>query len=248
MSTTFDFIVEDFLADLEAITDLVELVAREGRSSKSRIASINSATLLLAATFEEFIRDMGRQFAREFVSRTERVTDLPPKLTATVWKQALNEIARVKIELAATTPPLLHIATEARFEFESICKFFEGDTSQDIYKHVAHNQNNMKSDKINSIFKVFNIKNICSNISSRDLIKLHFCEQDAKKSHLKFINGIDRFMEKRNGIAHSLNPGSSAGVESFIADIELLRVTAQALAEALPHDLPSTYTRRSIES
>ena len=68
METVFDVISDDFLSDLDAISDLIGLVANGGGSSKSRVASINSATLLLAATFEELIREMGRQFAREIVS------------------------------------------------------------------------------------------------------------------------------------------------------------------------------------
>lgn len=238
MATAFDAISDDFLADLVAISDLVELVAKGGGSSKSRIASINSATLLLAATFEEFVREMGRQYAREVVGLTPNVSDLPRKLTATAWKRSMEEMARAKIDTGGTAAPLLHIATEARAEFDAICKFLEGDTSQNIYRHIAHNENNMRPEQINAIFKVCDLKDICSKIAHIANLKEHFAENDSGKAHGKLIISINDFMEKRNGIAHNLNPGSSASTGNFLEDVKLLRAVALAMAACLPNCLP----------
>lgn len=238
MSTAFDVISDDFLSDLEAISDLVGLVANGGGSSKSRVASINSATLLLAATFEELVREMGRQYAREVVSRTANVADLPRKLTATAWKRALEDMARAKIDTGGTSTPLLHIATEARSEFDAICKFLEGDISQNIYKHIAHNENNMRPDQINAIFNVCDLNNICAKISENDILKIHLVEADSGQAHSKFKVALNDFMEKRNNIAHSLNPGSSASAEQFLDDVNLLRAVALAMAACLPDHLP----------
>lgn len=240
MPTAFDAISDDFLSDLEAISDLVRLVASGGGTSKSRVASINSATLLLAATFEEFVREMGRQFAREVVSRTANVADLPRKLTATAWKRALEDMARAKIDTGGTSTPLLHIAAEARSEFDAICKFIEGDISQNIYKHVVHNENNMRPDQINAIFKVSDLGNVCGKISESDFLKNYLAEDDSDRTHSKFIVALNDFMDKRNGIAHSLNPGSSASAEHFLNDVKLLRAVALAMASCLPGQLPQT--------
>jgi hypothetical protein len=238
MTTTFDIISEDFLADLDAIADLIGLVAIGGGSSRSRLASINSATLLLAATFEELVREMGRQFAREVVLRTENVVDLPRKLAATAWKRTLENMARAKIDTGGTTVPLFHIATEARSEFEAVCKFLEGDTSQNIYKYIAHNENNMRPEQINAIFKVCNLSNFCEKISGIDVLKLHLAEDDSGRAHGKFLVALNDFMEKRNAIAHRLNPGSSASAEQFLEDVNLLRAVALAMATCLPDHLP----------
>jgi hypothetical protein len=237
MSTAFDVISDDFLSDLEAISELIGLVANGGGSSKSRIASINSATLLLAATFEEFVREMGRQFAREVVSRTASVANLPRKLTATAWKRALEDMARAKIDTGGTSMPLLHITTEARSEFDAICKFLEGDTSQNIYKHIAYNENNMRPQQINAIFKVCDLGDICRKISDTDFMMTYLSEDDGGRAHSKFTIALNDFMEKRNGIAHSLNPGSSVGAEQFLDDVNLLRAVALAMAACLPNQL-----------
>ncbi|MED5544628.1 MAG: MAE_28990/MAE_18760 family HEPN-like nuclease [Pseudomonadota bacterium] len=238
MPTAFDAISDDFLSDLEAISELVRLVASGGGTSKSRVASVNSATLLLAATFEEFVREMGRQYAREVVSRTANVVDLPKKLTATAWKRALEHMARAKIDTGGTSTPLLHIASDARSELEAMCKFLEGDVSQNIYNHIAHNDNNMRPDQINAIFKVSDLSNICAKISDNNYIKSYVDELDGNQAHLKFKTALNDFMEKRNNIAHSLNPGSSASAEQFLDDVNLLRAVALAMAACLPNHLP----------
>ncbi|MEG4379181.1 MULTISPECIES: MAE_28990/MAE_18760 family HEPN-like nuclease [unclassified Microcoleus] len=238
MPTAFDVISEDFLSDLEAISDLVSLVANGGGSSKSRVASINSATLLLAATFEEFVRETGRQYAREVVCRTASVVDLPRRLTATAWKRALENMARARIDTGGTATPLLHIATDARSEFEAICKFLEGDISQNIYKHIAHNENNMRPDQINAIFKVSDLNNIFSKISDNDIVKVYLDELDSTKANLKLRIALNDFMDKRNDIAHNLNPGSSVSAEQLLYDVNLLRAVALAMAMCLPDHLP----------
>jgi hypothetical protein len=237
MATAFDAISDDFLSDIEALAELVGLVAVGGGSSKSRVSSINSATLLLAATFEELVREMGRQFARELVSRTDNVANLPRKLTATAWKRTLENMARAKIDTGGTSTPLLHISSESRSEFESICKFLEGDTSQDIYKHIAHNENNMRPDQINAIFKVCDLGNICGKIAQTDFMKGYLGEDDEGQAHFKFTVALNDFMEKRNGIAHSLNPGRSVSAERFLDDVNLFRAVALALAACLPDQL-----------
>jgi hypothetical protein len=238
MSTTFDVISDDFLADLDAISDLVSLVANGGGSSKSRVASINSATLLLAAAFEELIREMGRQFARDVVSRSANVSALPKKLTATAWKRALENMARAKIDSGGISVPLLHIAADARSEFDAICKFLEGDMSQNIYKHIAHNDNNMRPDQINMIFKVYDVSNVFGKLSNNELIKNHFSEDNAAGANEKLAVALNEFMEKRNSIAHSLNLASSASAGDFLEDVKLLRAIALALAACLPIHLP----------
>jgi hypothetical protein len=239
MTTVFEAISDDFLSDLEAISELVSLVERGGGSSKSRIASINSAILLLAATFEEFVREMGRQYAREFVSRVTDTRNLPRKLTATAWKRTLEELARAKIDTGGTPAPLLHIATGARSSFESICKFLEGDTSQDIYKSLIHNENNMRPEQINAIFKVCDLSNFCAKISELDYLKEYFDEEDENKVHGKLTVFINDFMEKRNNISHALNPRNSVSVDLFLKDIGFLKAVALSMARCLSEYSPS---------
>ena len=72
MATHFTVILDDFEEELEAIKILVQASAdpRLGKP-RTRVAGANAAVLLLAATFEEFVRQMARAFARAVVEACE---------------------------------------------------------------------------------------------------------------------------------------------------------------------------------
>lgn len=133
---------------------------------------------------------------------------------------------------------MLHISSEARLAFDSICRFLEGDTSQDIFKHIAHNENNMRPGQINALFKTCDLNDVCSKLAEHPVMKDHFGETEAGVTHGKFINNLNEFIEKRNAIAHSLNPGSSSSAEQFLTDVALLRAVSIAMASYLPNFLP----------
>jgi hypothetical protein len=44
---------------------------------------------------------------------------------------------------------------------------------------------------------------------------------------------LDEFMERRNGIAHALNPGSSTGADQIIKDLDMLDALAASLCLTL---------------
>ncbi|MFE8101455.1 HEPN domain-containing protein [Brenneria goodwinii] len=234
MATTFDVISEDFLKDLTAISDLVEAVRSVGASARARIASINSSTLLLAATFEEYVREMGRQYARELVLRVNDPQKLPRKLTATAWKRTLEQLARAKIDTGGTPLSLVHISSEARASFDSVWEFLGGDLTQDIYSSLIHNENNMRPGEINAVFSVCELKDICLKISSKQELKDHFNEDDERKVHGLFMTAINDFMEKRNDIAHALNVENSIGVDDFHKTLDLMKAFSSALSSYLP--------------
>lgn len=238
METIFSVIVDDFLADLNAISDLVAAVQSGGSSARSRLASVNSATLLLSATFEEFVREMGRQYAREVVRGLANVERLPRKLTATAWKRTLEDLARAKIDTGGTAQSLEGISRDARSKFDAVCGFLSGDMSQDVYGALVHNENNMRPRQLNEIFSICDLKNICEKFCEKTPIKDHFDEIDNGKVHGLFLVSLNDFMEKRNDIAHSLNPGSSSGPSQLLKEVDFFKATALSLAETLPEHLP----------
>ena len=66
------------------ITNAIPLSFSDGKQPpKLRIAAANSATLLVAATFEEFIREMAREYARAVVLGVEKFDKLPSDLVGT---------------------------------------------------------------------------------------------------------------------------------------------------------------------
>ena len=78
MTTELTLITEEFDSDLEAIRLLVNAFKNSPPISapKARIAAANSATLLLAATFEEFVREMARAYAKAVVTAAHSLEEL----------------------------------------------------------------------------------------------------------------------------------------------------------------------------
>lgn len=238
MTSSYDLIAEDFLADLAALSELVSAAHSGGTSPKTRIASVNSSTLLLAATFEEFVREMGRQFARDMVSRTADPRRLPKKLTATAWKRTLEHLARARIDTGGTPLSLDHISSDSRAKFDAVWAFLGGDVTQDIYSTLIHNENNMRPGEINAVFSVCDLQNICLKISGHERMKVCFGEEDGGRVHGKFLVWLNDFMETRNSIAHALNLGSSVGPDDFASWVRTFEAIAHALAGTLPNSLP----------
>jgi hypothetical protein len=94
----FELITEEFVNDLGAIRQWMTILSSIGYPARLRIASSNAATLLVAATFEEYIREMAREYARFVVTSSKSLDQLPSKLTATAWRRTLEKLARMKMD------------------------------------------------------------------------------------------------------------------------------------------------------
>ncbi len=61
MSTDFSVIVDEFESGLVRLEEIVGAGQTKQSSPKARVASIHAATLLLAAEFEESVRETARR-------------------------------------------------------------------------------------------------------------------------------------------------------------------------------------------
>lgn len=230
--TVFSVIKDDFLEELDSIEMLVNAFDQPGSVPKTRVASVNSSVLLLAATFEEFIREMAKEFARWVVSGAENVEALPPKLTETAWKRTLEGLARARLRINGTSV-LESLSRTSRTKFDAVCNFISGDLTQEVFDDLIHNENNMRTGELNSMFKVSGLNNVCTKICERDEVQHFFSETNAAIAHGLFINQNDEFFERRNAIAHSLNAGSSVAPDQVRKDIAFFRATGLSLCSLL---------------
>jgi hypothetical protein len=60
-----------------------------------------------------------------------------------------------------------------------------------------------------------------------------FGESEAGKAHGKLLSALEDFFERRNVIAHALNPGQSSGPDQIINDINMLSNFGMALCQTL---------------
>ena len=244
MSTHFSAITEEFDGDLDAIRLLVRVFDDSHKNPKARIAAANSATLLLAATFEEFVREMARAYARAVVNATQSFEDLPIRMVNTAWRRTMETLARSQIDYKKHPNVIL----ESQARFSAAYEFCKGDLTQDIYGDLIHNENNMRVGEINSLFRVSDLRDVCGQIANKKPLLENFDETKVDKTHGRLIESLETFFERRNGIAHSLNSASSSGPDQILKDIDMFDAFGKALCEtleALAPKSPAGLTRLS---
>lgn len=233
MASTYQIVAEDFFDELNALRLLVTNSNSSENGPRVRIAAANSATLLLAATFEEFVREMAREFARAVVASTPSFERLPSKMASTAWKRTMDGLSKIRFENDQAPVGQEGIFRAAHSRFSVIYEFCKGDLSQDIYRDLIHNENNMRPVELNGLFKLSGLGDICKKISDKVSILDVFGEVEPDKAHGKLISNLEGFFERRNAIAHALNPGQSSGSNQIMNDIDLFESFATALFQTL---------------
>ena len=239
MITVFQLITEEFLENTAAIRSLIVTLSDINRNPvKVRIAAANSATLLVSATFEEFIREMAREYAKTVVSRVCSVEDLPPKMVSVAWKRTMDGLSKIKFDGDMLKNNISNVFGVAQARFSVIHDFCRGDLSQDIYRDLIHNENNMRPNELNGLFKVSGLGDVCAKLSDKAPILQFFGEIEAGKTHGKLILHLEDFFERRNTIAHALNIGQSSSPDRIVTDLDMLESFAASLRETLDNLSP----------
>ena len=233
VASSFSVIVDDFDEELTSLGLLIEMGQARGVPRRTRVASINATTLMLAATFEEFIRQMAREKAIQVVNKARSVVDVPDRLLETAWKQTLAALARAKANGRSKREALRVSVTQARPKIDALCSFVEGDIKQDIYDHLIHNDYNMRPDEINKMFKISGQRSICHLVCQQASLKIFFDREDEDETHRDLKEALNHFINHRNEITHSLNSATSIGSEDVFRVIEMFRAFAKGLGAAL---------------
>jgi hypothetical protein len=233
LTTQFSIINEDFANDLEAIRILVGVFNDPGKSPpKVRIAAANSATLLLAATFEQFIREMARAYAQAVVAAAPSFKEIPKRLAETAWRRTMATLAQLEIDDEAKVFAE-GTRNEALRKFNSVYEFCKGDKTQDVYEDLIHNENNMRPAQINALFRLSDLKDACSRVATKTPLLDSFEETDPNKVHGLLLVTIDEFFKRRNEIAHALNITHSSGPDQIMKDVSLFEAFGTSLSETL---------------
>ncbi len=243
MPSIFGVILEEFEQELDDIRMLVEPGAGAKPSARARVAGANAAVLLLAATFEEFIRSSAREYARAVVAATFSYDKLPPKIAAVAWKRTMEGLARIHLDPKKKVFSRESVFSDAQTRFSIAYQFCRGDLTQDIYQDLIHNENNMRPQEMNSLFKVSNLGNICFLIANFDGLKAFFGQDDHGAAHGKLLNALEDFFDRRNQTAHAVRAMSSVSPDTIKADIDLLSIFAKALANTLDAKAPAPVAR-----
>lgn len=234
MDTDFAAITDDFERDLDAIRSLVDAFRDSSTgAAKIRISAANAATLLLAATFEEFVRSMARSYAKQVVIARGSFSRLPQRLATTAWRRAMRSLTNLRIDSSGGFSSSDGSSPDPRSRFDSIYRFCEGDLTQDIYGDLIYNENNMRPSEINALFNVSGLSDVCRMASDKDPLSKQLREEDASRSYSSLISILEGFFSRRNTIAHSLNSGNSSSPDEIGYDIDIFRAFGRSLRETL---------------
>lgn len=236
MLTEFELIFEEFSAELDALSEMTAAPGKqvsELLTSRARIAAGNAATLLLAAVFEEYVRQQLKAAFKEKGKRAKGISDFPNNIASKIWRRALETLARTQFE---------EVEANARiFEerFAAVVSFsIKKDVTSDVSDAIAHNENNMRPNQLAELFNQIGISNILHKTCDEQDLMDHLNCDESEKARSALVTQIEEFFRRRNHVAHAIKLGSSSGPLEISQDIELFRVFGQSLFRALNRELP----------
>ena len=233
MVTQFRAAVDEFSDEVNVISDLVSSFETTKVPARLRTAASNSAMLLLAATFEGFVRDMAGQVARAAVAGAGAVAHVPNGILRAAWKRTFDAIGRADVPQNTRTGEIHQMVANAEAKADAVFGFLRGNTGRDIYEGLVQNDGNMRPKEINRLFNISQVSDVCSQVSSEQDVIDHFQVDSATTSATELVDFINEFIEQRNGIAHALTSSVSVAPSEVRDNIATLCVFAESLCEVL---------------
>lgn len=233
MDNEFSVILEEFEAELQSLKKLVELGQDSENQSKVRLASI---TLILAATFEEFVRQMTRKLAEQTVTNAKQVSDLPHALLENAWRRTLEDLRKSRFGQNSEKEVFAAAVNVARLNFESVFQLLKGNTKnigQNFFTTIIRNERHMHAQEITRLFKACGMEGVCVQLCGNGSLMAYFKENDKGKTNDYFNEKLEDFFKRSNIIAHSLGAQSSPGDKTLIEDLEFFHALASDLSICL---------------
>jgi hypothetical protein len=234
METAFALIFEEFSAELNALTNMVVTPTEsEGHTqpAKARIAAGNAATLLLAAVFEEYVRQLVKAAFREKSNCAKGIQDFPKDIAANVWRLTLQNLARVNIEDVEANPQDYEARLAAIVAFS-----LKKDISSDVAEALAHNENNMRPQQLTQLFNQIGVKKIMHKSCEDQDMLAYLGSDNTDHAYQHLAAALNDFFKRRNYIAHAIQLNNSSGPVQLNKDIQLFFTFGRALQRALDRE------------
>lgn len=227
MAPKYLTITEDFSAELEAIRTMVRELNSPSATRGVRTSSARAAILLLAAVYEEYVRQMAGEHAL-------CVADSPGTkgLRRKAWKISFDELARFN-PFVGSNELAESVKSESMEKIESLFAFMSGNFHSELLPNAIRNERNMRPTQLNQIFKLSGIDDISREICDRQCLIRYLNADNPDIAHGLFLKRQKRFFDQRNEIAHSPAPQSSVAVDVVESHVALLGMTSRALTETL---------------
>ncbi len=233
MPSELEVIAGDFTREMQVIENLVTRVSgvqeEAGPQDASvRVAASNASMLLLAASFEEFIRELAKEFCIRLIRSAASFGDLPGEMASAAWERCLQILRGLRYG----KPDFDSLSATASIRvLDGFC--LRQEVGADVSELIGYNQNNMRIKEINDIFRRVGISDVCGCVGRRDPIIEFFGAASGNVAHAKFVSHIEEFYETRNEIAHSIGSLRMSGSVQISRHLDFFRCTASAFAAEL---------------
>ena len=178
--------------------------------------------------------------ARATVARAGQVANVPSRILRTAWKRTFDSIARLEIPQNTRTSDIHQIVGKAEERSKAVFAFLRGDTGLDIYADLVQNDNNMRTQEINRLFKISGVTDVCTLVSREANVVNHFQLESENATGRELAEFIDRFIEQRNYIAHADTSLSSVGAQEVYNHIATFCVFAASLCAVLEQQVSAS--------
>ena len=233
MTTDFRATADEFIQSLGTVREFVSSFDSGGATPSVRVAAVNSAMLLMAAVFEEFIKEMATLSVRHTVQTSKSISKVPSRVIRTAWKRTFSSLADLSIPQSTDIKGVINAVNDAEVRCKTLLAFLRGDVTREIYEGLVDNDRAMRVKQINTLFGISDIKDVCKATSQSQRIIDHFNAESADQGSADLSNFIDQFIDQRNEIAHRLNSATSLGSKDVREHIDTFCVFADSLCEIL---------------
>jgi hypothetical protein len=226
---------DEFLGELKGIREFANPVSDDSAkalSARARVAAANGATLLLAALYEECVRQMVRaSFNFRRVTAAGRLS-FPEKLPSIIWRRSLELLARKQLD------DLVRDGSQVDLQLKDIVSFcIKGDLAADVSNAVSHNENNMRPEEMGRLFNQIGIQGIVTKLGECPDVQTYFGLDNPEKTAESTRSALEDFFRRRNEIAHAIQIGASDGPVSLAKDVEFFEIVSGGLVYVLTREL-----------
>jgi hypothetical protein len=219
ISSKQDGIQKHVIAGLE-----LPLIPPDGKNTMAA-----SAVVLLAAHFEEYIRQQVEEYAKGVVQEYAHLDEtFKTKLISTYWRAGTGKISRIypKGDLSWIGP--------AKTMLEGLIAYpVGGDINSFVAAMLCEHENNMRWDTITELSARVGVNKLSDRMfkSARLKSNLGTVRKDQFASDVR--DKLSEFYDLRNGLVHSISQNIGIGFTVFSGWAEFLTVFADAFAEGL---------------
>lgn len=221
MPSAVSAICDDFRRELGTIRALLNQTGSVPPgavgASEVRLAASNASMLLLAASFEEFVRQVAKDYAQALIDAATVQSPPPDQMLEAAWERALYLLKGQKFGKRSFSAPL---ATQRVQILRDFCldKLASG-TVPDL---LSYNMNNVTVSEFNDIFKRLGLGLFAQSLCAESVLIAHFQALDADEAMALLLETWGKFYEQRNNIAHSIGAFNTTGAGEILRYMTML--------------------------